>query len=118
MDLIKLFQLLLDLTIFDGDTSRLANASNAAVTITLPASPKKRWHIGRVVVGYSAAPTAGLLSVYENANPLFRVPVTAAGPTPVEVFRRGAAGNLMTVVLSAGGSGIVGYVNVEAVARP
>jgi hypothetical protein len=116
MELIKLFLQMLALSIFDGDTGLLGNGSNAVVTLTLSARPSKRWNIGKVTVGYSAAPTGGLLTVNEGGNPIFVVPISAAGPTAVAISRRGAAGNPMTISLSAGGSGIVGYVNVEAVA--
>lgn len=118
MDLSQILQTMLDLNMFDGDTGKLANASNAAATLTLAAQNGKRWHIGVVTVGYSAAPTGGLLTINEGGNPIFVVPITDAGPTSVLVFRRSAPGNAMSLVLSAGGSGIVGYINADAVALP
>ena len=118
MDIVQLTQMILDLNIFDGDTSKLANASNALATIALAAQSGKRWNIGVVTAGYSAAPTGGLLTVYEGGNPIFQVPITDAGPTPVLIYRRGAPGNAMSIVLSAGGSGITGYLNADAVALP
>lgn len=114
MDLTKLIQYLINMSIFDANTSHLGNASNAAVTVTLDAENGRRWNMGLVTVGYSATPTNGLLTIYEGANPIFQVPITSSGPTTVSVFRRGAGGNAMSAVLSAGGSGITGYVNVEA----
>lgn len=115
MDVINILQTMLSLYLFDGDTSKLANASNGVATVTLPATLGKRWSIGLVTVGYNAAPTGGLLTVLEGANPIFVAPITNSNATPVGVYRRGNRGNPMTITLSAGGSNVVGYVNVEAV---
>lgn len=114
MDLTKLLQLIINMNIFDAKTERIGSASNSTVTLSLPAYPGKRWYVVLVTVGYSAAPTGGLLTVLESANPVFRVPIADARPTAVAPLLRGAPGNAMTITLSAGGSGITGYANVGA----
>lgn len=104
-----------ELTFFPADTGKLAQATNGNATVTLAAEAGKIWAMGLVTVGYSDTPTGGLLTIFDGANPIFRVPITQSNPTPVPVYRYGGAGNQMSATLSAGGSGIVGYINVEAV---
>jgi len=99
--------------IFEGLTNRLTSQSNGIATVSLAALTGKVPYIGLVTVGYSDTPTGGLLTVYVGANPIFRVPITTGGPVVIPVYKRGNAGDAMSVSLSAGGSGITGYVNVE-----
>lgn len=102
------------LAYFEADTAHLGQATNSPVTIILPATLGQLWAIGLVVVSFSDTPTGAILTVFEGANPVFKVSITQSNPTPVPVYRSGAIGNPMTITLSAGGSGITGYLNVEA----
>jgi len=111
-----LLQKLLDLNGYPPDNSKIASGSNAAAVVTLAAdtTDRKNWHIDTVTVSYSAAPTAGVLTVFAGATPVFQVDITAAGPTTLAVFKDGENAGAMSVSLSAGGSGITGRVNVNA----
>ncbi len=110
-----LLQKMLDLEAYPPSAALLANAVNGLATVTLPADTAgRRWHIDLVTVSYSAAPTGGLLTVISGATPIFQVDITAAGPTTIAVFRDGNGGAALSIVLSAGGSGITGRINANA----
>lgn len=68
--------------------------------------------------GYSAEPDAGsYVQIKDGANVVWKQPITAAGPAPPFEFPNtgfsATKGNAMTVELSAGGTGIAGYLNVK-----
>lgn len=90
-------------------------AANTAVTITKTGIVGKRWACFQVVCGYDAAPTGGSLKIEDGAgNTIFEVPITAAGPEPLNFDppKLASEGNNMIFTLAAGGAGIVGYLNV------
>ena len=102
------------LVIFPGEANKIANGNNAAAIVTLAAAVYGQWAVGIVTVGYNDTPTGGLLTVNDSATPVFQVPITQSGSIPIPVYRYGGRGAPMTIVLSAGGNGITGYLNVEA----
>lgn len=96
--------------------SMLAEGSNVAAIVPLAADTTgdRRWHVDTVTVSYSAAPTGGLFTVYAGATPIFRVDIIAGGPTTFGVFKDSEQSAPLTLVLSPGGSGITGRLNVNA----
>lgn len=92
------------------------SASNAAVILTVPATKDVRRHLSKLLFSYSAAPTNGLLTVSVGSEVRFGpLPITAGGPGPIGVNIQGDVNQAMTVVLSAGGSGVIGALYVEYV---
>lgn len=113
MDLITLIKYMLNLSIFDGNAAYTKSASNAAATVALAAKQATRWHVANVTVAYSDTPTNGLLTVTDTSSVIFQVAIPVAGPVTVQVYRRGGLGAALNITLSAGGSGITGYVNAD-----
>lgn len=107
---------MLALGAYPPDGSKLAEGVNAAAIVQLAADANGdgAWHVDTVTVSYSAAPTGGLFTVYAGATPIFRVDIIAGGPTTFGVFKNSEPGAPLTLVLSAGGSGITGRLNVNA----
>ncbi len=93
-----------------------ASAANAAATITLPAQQMHRNAVSRVLLSYSAAPApAGTLTIEDGAgNVIQRRHVVGAGPHTIDFTPplAGSPNRVLIVTLSAGGAGIVGYLNV------
>lgn len=94
----------------------LSEGNNVAAIVPLAADTNgdRHWHVDTVCVSYSAAPTNGLFTVYAGATPIFRVDVIAGGPTTFAVFKDSEPGAALMLVLSPGGSGITGRLNVNA----
>lgn len=113
MDLITLIKYMLNLSIFDGNAAYAKSASNAVASVALAAKPGVRWHVANVTVGYSGTPTGGVLTVTDTSSVIFQVAIPTSGPVTVQVYRRAGVGSAMTISLSAGGSGITGYVNAD-----
>lgn len=111
-----LLEEMLSLGSYAPDGSMLAEGSNVAVIVPLAADTNgdRHWHVDTVCVSYSAAPTNGLFTVYAGATPIFRVDVIAGGPTTFGVFKDSEPSAALTLVLSPGGSGITGRLNVNA----
>lgn len=97
-----------------GAASDLATATNASATVTYPAVPGQRNEVGAALVSYSAAPTGGRLQVLDGAAVILDVDITAAGDRTIALPRRrsGTTNTAMSVVLAAGGVGIVGKLTV------
>jgi hypothetical protein len=99
-----------------GTTSDVATSStNAAAVVTYAADYYGRHSIEGVAWSYDATPTGGLLTI-ENAsgNVVFSGSITAAGPGFFN-FEEGLLGSInsaMIITLAAGGSGVVGKINV------
>ena len=92
----------------------------AAVTVTAPAAGTNETTpsvvISKVHCSYSAAPTAGGLTITDGTNTLFAIDITAAGYTPVEFNPpiKLAAGLSAVVTLLAPGGAVVGKLKVDA----
>lgn len=89
------------------------SATNGAVAITIPASATKRSHVSKVIFSYSATPTNGGLTVAVNGTTKLDLPITAAGPGPLNLNIPGEVNTTTVITLAAGGSGIVGKLYVE-----
>jgi hypothetical protein len=88
-------------------------AANTAVVVTYAATPGVSHIIDEIHLGYSAAPVGGTIQVADGATVIYGpLPVTAAGLAFLPVRKRGGAGAAMTITLSAGGSGVVGYLAI------
>lgn len=94
------------------------NQDNALASLTIPASGDfKRAELVNVVVGYSAKPTtAKLLTVKKGSTVICQVPITEAGPAPInlEGFMSGPNQALTIELAASGTAGIIGYVNASA----
>jgi hypothetical protein len=91
-------------------------AANTAVVVTVPATAGKSNRINSLSVAYSAAPTAGLLTIVVNGVTIFQLAITASGPTAVPLPDGGllcAAGFAATITLAAAGAAVVGQVNTS-----
>jgi hypothetical protein len=93
----------------------VASGTNAAATITYGAQAGRSHSINWVAVSYSATPTGGNLSIYDGplTNLVFSVDITASGPQVIPLTGLlGTAGQQLTIILAAGGSAVVGRINV------
>ena len=93
-------------------------AAATAVVVTVPATAGKANRINSLSVAYSAAPTAGALTIVVNAVTVLQLAITAAGPTVIPLPDGGllcAAGFAATVTLAAAGAAVVGQVNLTYV---
>lgn len=69
-----------------------------------------------VVLTLATTATASGVSI--TISPIvFDMDITAAGPITLPVKRTGTAGNAMSVTLAAGGSAVVGKVNINAISQ-
>lgn len=93
-------------------------AAATAVTQTFAAVTGKSHRLTALAVSYSAAPTAGRVTISDGATVVFEVDITAAGPLSVPLPQgglQGTAGAAMTVTLGAAGAGVVGKVNTARI---
>lgn len=90
-----------------------ANAAAVAASAAPPASNRLR--LKYVVASYSAAPTAGLLTISDGVNVNWEIDMPNAGPLVLpDLDLQCAAGAAITITLSAGGASVVGKVNAYA----
>lgn len=102
------------------DPATLAtSAAGGACSIVLTPPAGRRVVLAFILAGYTATPAAGLLTISSNTrSTLRRVPITAAGPAPLELPNwEGLADEVITIALAAGGGAVVGYLNVDASVR-
>lgn len=111
----KLLQTILELLSSPVSTSHTATGTNALVTIVLAADPGLNHRIASLSWSYSADPTGGAISIFDGGNLVYQLDVTTSGPGFVPVNLKFSAGAAVTVSLAAGGSAIVGKLNVQAV---
>jgi len=103
----------------------VTGAANDVTEIKITPTDNNRFvKVDEVHFGYSAAPTGGMLSIIQrnvddsaDEGTLYSVPVTAAGPGPLE-FKNPVstltAGRKLAVRLSAGGGTVTGTLNVSS----
>lgn len=96
-------------------TTRTATSSaNATAVVTLTADPNEFHALHSIQCSYSAAPTAATVTVAIDGTTVFSMHVVGTElvidlPKPIY----GAKGDSMVITLAAGGSGIVGKLNVQ-----
>ena len=106
------------LTSAPASHAQTQSATNAVTTITLAATPGQRHRLTMLSVSYSATPSGGNVQVLDGAAPILNLDVAAVGACVVPLPAGGiggTAGQSMTVTLAAGGSGVVGRVNIAHV---
>lgn len=91
--------------------------ANLDAVVTLAATSGASHYIWRVDWSYSGAPTGGNLTITDGSATVFELDITAAGPGFVEFpsGRAGTPGAALVVTLNAGGTGVLGKVNVDVV---
>jgi hypothetical protein len=103
----------LNLPVSSGD---YATGTNTAAVITLSAAGAGRNHtLTGMSYGYSSAPTSGSIKIEDGSgNVVFRAPVTLAGQQTINFFppKIGSQNTPMIITLAAGGSGVVGDINI------
>lgn len=90
--------------------------TNDVVTITLAATEGVFHVIDQLAWSYSAAPTGGEVTVTIDSVVVFSLDITAAGPGRIDFpggLYVGPAGKVAVITLAAGGSSIVGKLNVQ-----
>lgn len=96
-------------------TSRTSTSSaNAAATITLAANSDEFHAVHSIQCSYSAAPTTATVSVAIDGTTVFSMHVVGT-ELVIDLAKPiyGEKGEALVVTLSAGGSGIVGKLNVQ-----
>jgi len=95
-----------------GNLTAAANATNDAAIATIAAPGAGNYtQLTDIYFGYSAAPSAGAtLTVSATGVMPVVLPITSAGPGPIRFPLRVPNDVAATITLSAGGSGVVGYV--------
>jgi len=92
-------------------------AANTAVVLTINAVAGQSQRLTSLSFSYSAAPTAGSLTVVVNAVTILQLDVTAAGPVTVQLPDGGLecqSGQSVVITLAAAGAAVVGRVNASA----
>lgn len=97
-------------------------ATNTAVAITLAAqAPDLAWEIAGVVAGYDAGGTlaGGSLTITDGGSTVFKAPITANGDRqmPFPRPRVAAPASAVVITLAAGGTGVIGFLNLFGVRR-
>ena len=89
--------------------------ANTAAAITYAAAGAGVSHVLSMIAwGFDGTPTGATLKVEDGSgNIIFRVPVTQSGPGFIHFAgnRKGTANTALIITLSAGGSGVTGYIN-------
>lgn len=90
------------------------SGANAAVSITYGAVAGQRHRLTFLAYSYSAAPTAGRLTITDGASTVLDLDVSSTWEVVSALppgGLSGTAGQAMVVTLGAGGAGIIGKVN-------
>lgn len=100
-----------------GTPQSATAAVNTAVTVTVGAVAGQAARITALSGSYSAAPTAGTLTVVVNGVTIFQADITAAGLFTVPLPPGGLecqVGQAAVVTLTAAGAAVVGRLNVAS----
>lgn len=92
-------------------------AANTAVTITIPLVAGLAIRLTSLSWSYSAAPTAGVLTVVVNAVTILQLDIAAAGPGIVELPAGGLECQLAqacVITLTAAGAAVTGRLNASS----
>lgn len=93
-------------------------AANTAVTVTVNGVAGQAARLLAISGSYSAAPTAGTVTVVVNAVTILQLDITAAGPFSVPLPPGGLecqAGQSAVATLTAAGAAVVGRLNVASI---
>ena len=96
-------------------------AANTAVTVTITGVAGQTIRINALSGSYSAAPTAGTVTVVVNGVTIFQADITAAGIFSAPLPDGGLicqAGQNAVVTLAAAGAAVVGRLNVASYTGP
>ena len=87
----------------------------AAVTLAAPGAGEANI-VWSIYYSYSASPTGGNLQITDAGSTVFELDVPTTGPGVVrfDQGRKGDPNAAVVVTLAAGGTGVLGKVNVEA----
>lgn len=89
-------------------------AANTAVTLTINGVAGQTIRITELSFSYSAAPTAGSVTVVVNGVTILQFDITAAGPTAIPLPPGGLkcqSGQNAVITLAAAGAAVVGRLN-------
>jgi uncharacterized phage infection (PIP) family protein YhgE len=93
-------------------TAHNTSAANAAASATIAAPGAGLYtQLKNIYFGYSDTPTNGVLSIAATGLTTIQIPVTAGGAGFLEMPLRLPVNTACTLLLSAGGAGITGYVS-------
>lgn len=97
------------------DPVRATSGANEAATATVDAVSGAQIQGVMVHFSYSATPTGGGLTIKRGSTVIDEVDIIAGGPgfLPLDGFRSGV-NESFSATLAAGGSGVVGKVNLSA----
>lgn len=90
-------------------------AANTAVNKTYAGAAGKRHCLSKIDWSYNGDPTAGALTVTSGGVTIYSIDITKGGPGPLSFANpiMGEPGEAVVVTLAAGGSGVVGKLNVQ-----
>lgn len=93
-------------------------AAATAAVVTIAADSEQAWCLRRISASYSAAPTAGRLTVVAGSTTLLDIDITAAGPFVLDLDQENVLTNntkneAVVVTLASGGGTVVGKLNVQ-----
>ncbi len=90
-------------------------SANADTVVTYAAQEHIKHVIDQIICSYASDPTNGRVRVEVGGNVIFDVHVTSKGPAPIPLVPgiEGGKNEAVVVTLSAGGSGIIGKLNVR-----
>jgi hypothetical protein len=102
-----------NLPVASGD---YATGTNAAAIISLPAAGGGRNHVVTgITCGYSSTPTSGSIKIEDGSGVVvFKAPISSGGSNTINFYppKIGSSNTAMIITLAAGGSGVVGDLNV------
>jgi hypothetical protein len=93
----------------------VTGTANGAATIIYPATTGQAHRLTMLSASYSSTPTGGVLAVLDGATTVMSLHVDSAAPLLVPLPAggfMGTVGNAVTIMLSAGGAGCTGTLNV------
>jgi hypothetical protein len=91
-------------------TAHNTSAANAAALVTIAApGAGLAIQLTNLFFGYSDAPTAGTLTIASAGLTSIVIPVTSGGAGFLNIPIRANVNTALTVTLSAGGTGLIGY---------
>lgn len=100
-----------DLPFLPTTADRATSSSNATAVVTYSAGVYRRQSFHGLAWSYNGVPTTGRLFVTIDGNVVFDIDITNGGPGFIW-FPRRMGGRNIVITLAAGGTSIVGKLNV------